>query len=266
MWLMPLRDKPQLEKEYFYYVLEGQHTQLKIKELDNMLVDGQHIRNIMDFADCSYNQDFAILSVELTDQLAGQIEFADAPELKEKAKKVAEQKSVLELVLAGKKKIQVTKENIEVKDGGILTITTPETGAHDFNFGKLWDSIEAGGIDKMAKGDKVTLQNDKGENIVEITGGNFLSLVGVDIEVLDVTKLRNKENPSFFDRAEALKGGLYVRKDGTLDIGNIQRTFYMQINVKNLLLSALSKSLSLTEATQKLIETKAKPATKKRKK
>ena len=63
------------------------------------------------------------------------------------------------------------------------------------------------------------------------------------------------ENRSLFTHMQGLKGGLFIRKDGSLDIGDAKRTFYMRIDTKRLLKLSLKNRLSLNEMTsQKLLE------------
>ena len=244
IWLKPIRNTDTLKKEYFNYVTKGDLTSFDKKYLEDWMGNQMAIKEIMDFADISHNFDFGIISVEKT-SLPVHISTEVAPEEKEVRTNVG-------LVLSGKKDFDLTKESAEVIDGGLIKFENKEIGLNSsIDIGDIWKQLQKM---KIKEGDEVTLKDDLGNIVFEILGGSYLSLVGAEMEIYDKEKLGNDH--SFFNKRNSLIGGVYVRDDGSLDIGNIERTFYMKIYTKILVLASLKAKKQLSEITTKLLTKK----------
>lgn len=120
--------------------------------------------------------------------------------------------------------------------------------ADTIDFSKIWETLEKDFIGKIQPGDSITLTDDEGNAIFELVGGDFLNIKVADLGIYDAKKM--KDNPGMFDKAEALKGGLFLRNDGTLDVGDRERTFYLKIHTGRLLKASLKLKKTLMELTQ----------------
>lgn len=248
MWIDPviMNHEKGKGKVYFYCVLKGNLTELENDELEREL-EGKILQSVMDFADIDQNYNFGIKSATLTNEPAGTIEWEDSPKEKK-------QKAAVEDVLAGTKKLNITDKNITVADGGMLKIKHKETGLKDtLDFAKIWNSLEQNVIGKIKEGDNVKLTDKDGNILFELMDGSYLSMAGSDLNVYDQKKL--KEDGGYFGKMAALKGGLYIREDGSLDIGDVDRTFYLSINMNNVVKASLAAKGSLMDVmTKSLME------------
>lgn len=261
LWVEPMvmNHERCTDKIYFNCIVEGNHTSAEPRELED-LIEGKRMDAIMDFADISSNWNYGVVSSTATNKKP-LIEYAISPEkiAKDKSDKivaVAKKKKDKIVALAKKKKdsriakivnskkpLQLTKKNLEIHDGGMIDVKLPALNVSEkIDFAKIWQSLEKEFIGKIKEGDTVTLTDDDGNKIFEMKGGSFLNVALADLTVNDNTK-------EFFP----LKGGLYIRDDGSIDIGDFQRTFYLKIYTNNLLKACLKVKKSLMELTQKKI-------------
>lgn len=267
LWVEPMvmNHKRCNEKIYFNCTIDGNYSKLEPKELED-IISGKNMDNIMDYANISSNWNYGVISAKATRQ-SECIEILDSPEKiakdKEKKaldKKIESEKKALEnkvlKIVSNKKEIELTKSNVISKDNGIIQVSLPSLNVKEtINFAEIWVNIEKNFIGKIKKGDNITLIDDFGNKLFEIIGGSFLNVGLADIRVYDKKNL--PENPSIYDYAEGLKGGVFVRDDGSMDIGDVNRTFYLKIFTNNLLKSSLKLKKSLNELTsQKLLENK----------
>ncbi len=247
-------------KVYFNYITNKDLIGLSKKELDDYIGGGIHtsiVRELMDFADIRVNMDFGVISSMYTKKKPG-ITITDSPEerendIKEK-KDIKNQEKKLAKIINGKIPINITNDNLEIKDDGTIDLFYPELKLKDnINFPKLWDQLEQNIIGKIKEGDKLEIKDDDGNVVLNITGGSFLNVGLADLSIYD--KKTMDKNRSLISHMQGLKGGLFIRKDGSLDIGDTERTFYMRIDTKRLLKLSLKNKLSLNDITsQKLLE------------
>jgi len=254
LWVEPvsINHKRCNEKVYFNLIINGDFTNLSMDEIDNNVIEGGNMVDIMDFADIDSNWNYAAVKATKTNKAVG-ISFANSPEKIEEIKEEKKVKKAVIKVINSKKDIPLTKESVVINNGGKLDISIPALKITDtIDFGKIWKNLQKQFIGKIKEGDIVTIFGDNGEELIRITGGSFLNIGVADLSVYspDMPK-----NPSMWDKAEHLIGGLFVRDDGSIDIGDKDRTFYMKINTSKLLKTSLKLNKPLTELTsQKLLE------------
>jgi hypothetical protein len=274
LWIEPMvmNHKRCSEKVYFNCTIDGNYSKLEPKELED-IIGGKNMDNIMDYANISSNWDYGVISAKATRQ-SESIEILDSPEKiakdkekKELDKKIESEKRVVEKakktlenkivkIVSNKKEIELTKSNVQIQDNGIIEVSLPSLQVKEtINFPDIWDTLEKEFIGKIKEGDKVTLTDDFGNKLFEIIGGSFLNVGIADMKVYDSKKMPKK--PSMFNWSEGLKGGLFVRDDGSMHVGDLKRTFFFIIHTNNLLKSSLKLKKPLNELTsQKLLENK----------
>lgn len=255
VWLNPLVGGKYTD-EYFYLTVEGDRTGDDLKELEDEFLgwkkDGDYLEVMMDMVGASSNNDYAVRSAKLTDNEVGLVEYALSPKAQKAKKKKEKVDKNVALVLAGDKDLKVTKSNLTATDKGKVKVKLSEVGIkEEFDFPTFWAMLQLSPMIKnIKKGDRLTITNDFGETVLDVRGGNFLSLAGADIGVYDTDVNPN----SIFSREAGLKGALYIRDDGRLEIGNKERTFYVSINMSALMKSNLKTGLSLTDGGAKFLE------------
>lgn len=267
LWVEPMvmNHKRCNEKIYFNCTIDGNYSKLEPKELED-IISGKNMDNIMDYANISSNWNYGVISAKATRQ-SECIEILDSPEKiakdKEKKaldKKIESEKKALEnkilKIVSSKKEIELTKSNIKMQDGGLIEVSLPSLNVKEtINFPEIWNTLENEFIGKIKEGDRVTLIDDFGNKLFEIIGGSFLNIGIADMKVYDTKKMA--KNQSMFNWSEGLKGGLFVRDDGSMHVGDLKRTFFIIIHTNNLLKSSLKLKKSLNELTsQKLLENK----------
>jgi hypothetical protein len=234
LWIEPLMMSHERCDKRFYFncIINGDYIESGEIDLDKLdsLIAGDTMAEIMDFADIDSNWNYAVVSAKLTAKEPS-ISFADSPTDKKVKKEVAK-------AVTGKKEIIVKEKDIEIKDGGKLEISLPNLGIKDtIDFAKIWTNLEENFIGKINTGDIVNLTDEEGNKIFEMMGGNFLNIGVSDMTVKDA-------------KTGNLKGGLFIREDGTIDIGDYNRTFYLRIYTDKLLKASLKLQKSLMEITQ----------------
>ncbi len=247
LWIEPMvmNHERCTDRVYFNCIINGNHTSLKPRDLED-LISGKNMNDIMDFADISSNWNYSVVSSTATNKKP-LIEYAISPEkiAKDKSDKIIavaknKEDNRIAKIINSRKPLQLTKNNLEIHDGGMIDVKLPLLNVSEkIDFAKIWHSLEKEFIGKIKKGDTVTLTDDDGNMIFEIQGGSFLNVALADLTVTDSTK-------EFFP----LKGGLYIRDDGSIDIGDFKRTFYLKIHTNNLLKASLRMKKSLMELTQ----------------
>jgi hypothetical protein len=251
LWVEPMvmNHKRCTDKVYFNCIVEGNHTSVELVELED-LIGGKKMDEIMAFADIDSNWNYGVVSSKATNKKP-LIEYAISPEktAKDKSDKVAaiakkKEDGRIAKILSSKKPLQMAKNNLEIQDGGMIDVKLPSVNfSGKIDFPKIWLSLEKQFIGKIKEGDTVKLTDDDGNIIFEIQGGSFLNVALADLTVNDSTK-------EYFP----LKGGLYIRDDGSIDVGDFHRTFYLKIYTNNLLKASLKVKKSLMDLTQKLLK------------
>lgn len=258
LWLEPLvMDNRRCNgKVFFDCIIEGNHSKLEPKELEDVIGD-KTIRDIMDYANIPSNFDYGVVSSKATKK-APAIKIVPSPEKVANDKKEATEKKAFDKkllkVISSKKELEITKRNVEILDNGKLQVSFPDLKVNDtIDFPKIWNTLEKNFIGKIKEGETVTLTDDFGNKIFEIRGGSFLNVALADLSVYD--KKKKAEHHSIFNHGQGLKGGLFVREDGSLDIGDFKRTFFLNIYTNNLIKASLKLGKSMNELTQtKLLE------------
>lgn len=116
------------------------------------------------------------------------------------------------------------KDDVSINDDGTLSIIQNGLQIQQIDFPSIWSSIEKHIVGKIKEGDFSELKDDNGNVLMELHGGCFLNIGLADLSVYDSKEMSEKMN--IFTQTQGLKGGLFVRKDGSLDIGDLNRTFY----------------------------------------
>lgn len=240
LWIEPLamnHERCETDKKvYFNCIVEGDliaDGEINIDILDKAL-EGEIMDNIMDFADIQQNWNYRSISAKLTNKPVN-IELAESPEEIRINKGIA-------TIIKSKKDIPLTAKNVEVKDGGKIDVMLPALNINEtIDFAKIWASIEKNFIGKIKKGDEIIFTDDKGNKLFEIMGGSYIHATLGDMII------KGKDG--------TIKGGLYIREDGSMDIGDTDRTFYLKIYTNKLLKTSLRLKKSLMEIThQKLLK------------
>lgn len=251
LWLEPLvMDHARCnERVFFNCIIEGDYSKLEQKELDK-LISGKIVDDIMYHANIDSNWDFGVLTATITSKKPV-IEITKSPEKVAAEKKVADENKVIDKRIAkivnSKKEMPISKKNMEILDNGKIKVTLPDLRINDtIDFPKIWAALELNFIDKIKEGDTVVLADEHGNKIFEMRGGSFLNIGIADLSVYD--KKKKAESTSMFS-STGLKGGLFLRDDGSLDIGDFDRTFYLRIHTNNLLKSSLKLNKSFNELT-----------------
>ena len=126
-----------------------------------------------------------------------------------------------------------------------------------FDFCKVWGSIEKNILGKIKEGDKIVLTDEFGNTILRVHGGSFLNIGIADLCVYDSSK--KIPNASIYDSGVGLKGGMFIREDGRMCIGDLERTFYIELITSNMIKASLKTGISLTEMCgSKMIESETK--------
>lgn len=254
LWVEPLimNHARSNEKIYFNVIIKGNHVTQNCLILDSLL-EGEVMADIMDYADIEYNWDYAALWSKATNKPVSIVK-ADSPEQKEEKEIVKTINKEIAKIVTNKKDFKIDKSNVEIEDMGKIRISVPSLRIEDkIDFDKIWETLEKNFIGNIKEGDKVTLTDDDGNEIFELVGGSFLNVGVADLGIYDSKKI--KENSGFFGKGAALKGGLFLRADGTLDIGDSERTFYLKIHTGRLLKASLKLKKSIMELTQQKLLT-----------
>ena len=248
LWIEPMvmNHERCTDKVYFNFIVKGDYAQKTTDELEHFIA-GSHMQSIMDFANIDSNWDYQIVSAKLTSKTPS-IEFAKSPEDIKEEKEIVKVEKSIQKIVSGKTKLELTKKNIEIEDGGMINVSVPSLKINDkIDFAKIWNSLEKNFIGKIKEGDTVVLTDDDGNKIFELTGGSFLNVGLADMNVYDANK--KPQDVGLMNFSEGLKGGLFLREDGSLDIGDYKRTFYLKIYTNNLLKTSLKLNKSLMEIT-----------------
>lgn len=263
LWIDPLiqnHDKGK-GKIYFNLVVYGDYTSMELYELEDF-ISGKTLQEVMDIADIQENWNFGIASVCATRE-APSISFALSPEQEaeikaKKAKENADKKEDKRIakIINSDQPLTITNKEIEICDNGMLKVNIPSLKVNQtIDFPLIWESLEKHIIGKINEDDRITLTDDNGNKIFEIIGGSFLNVANADLTVHNPNLSNNDSEMDIYSRANTQKGGLYVRKDGNIDIGDIDRTFYLQIFTNNLLKQSLKINKPMTELfNQKLLQ------------
>lgn len=234
MWLQPviMNHQPTNERVYFDCILEGEH---QIEDDDDLeqLVSGEWLSTMMEIADISVNGDFGYISVSLTN-LDSTVEITDSP-------KVKKQKGNLQKFISSDKPLVLNKSNIDIDEKGQIVVKIAPFGITEkLDFKKIWSQIQKNVIGKIKVGDTLDIKDEKGNSLFELIGGSYLSLVGADITI------RDKKNN--------MQGGIYIREDGRIDIGDFERTFMLSMNLNRLIEASIRNNKSLEDFDIKLLE------------
>lgn len=244
IWLDPViigRNKG-TGKIYFTYVIAENLSKLNNSELEDH-ISGHLLQNLMDWADIDQNWDFGIISSKPTNK-SESIELALSPEdiVKQENDKKLEQK--IKRSVNSKKSITLSKDNFYILDDGLINLKVPNLKIdQNIDFFNIWNALNKHIIGKIKEGDTLLIKDQNGNKIIEILGGSFLNVGLADLKIYNK---REKICKSYFDD-NGLKGGLYIRDDGRLSIGDADRTFYLDISTSELLKQSLKLGIDLTK-------------------
>lgn len=247
LWIEPLVMNHERCNEiiYFNQIINGDYSGLKTEELDE-LIQREHIQDVMDYADIDRNWNFGVLWAKTTSKPVS-ITRVDSPKEKKEKATVKKINKEIQRIVTNKTVLPFDARNMDIQDGGKINVSVPALRINDtIDFAKIWNSLEDNFIGKIQEGDHVVLTDDDGNKIFEIHGGSFLNVGGMGSTDMSI---RGKNGD--------LKGGLYLRDDGRLDIGDYERTFHLQIYTNNLLKASVKLNKSLMDITsQKLLTDK----------
>lgn len=265
LWVEPMvcehKRCPVGTKVYFNAVIQGKHKFTDEQAME--VLDGKLMSDIMYFGDIDSNWDYGVVSTKLTTKPVGITYGVDvekqAEEQKQKRIDKLEQKIkrtdarikkiVTQAIVSGKQELALSKQDFSINDDGTIAVKISDLATTEtLDFPKIWRDIEKNIIGKIQEGDKITMVDHKGETIFEIIGGSFLNVALADLHVYDTEKM--PKEIGIFNRGQGLKGGLYIRDDGTLHIGDNDRTFFITIDTKKLIRAGLKAGKSLTDFTR----------------
>lgn len=250
LWIEPLvsRHLTPKKRAYFNCVVNEDVSQLEINELEEF-IQGKTMQTIMDANDIHSNWNFGVISAKRTSKAAS-IESTSSPAERKKQQKISS-------LIKSKKEIQLTKDNVTImEDGKLMVSLTNIDFKQEIDFKKIWASLEENVIGKIKEGDTITINNHNGDPIIDIIGGSYLNVGLADLSIYD--KSKKPKHTGLTNWAEGFKGGLFVRKDGNLDIGDLHRTFYLRIYTNRLIKESLKLNKSMSElADIKLLTSKS---------
>ena len=238
LWFEPLASTKHksLERIYINCIIKGNYSHYNTNELEDLL-SGSIMNDIMDFTSIHTNNNYGVISCSKTNSEPS-IEYTISPQ--DKAIQIKRNK-----IISSPKPIPLTNKNISIGDNGIINISIPDYSINqDFDFLKIWKILRDNIQNKISEGDNILITDDDNNTLIEILGGSYLNIGISDVSVYD-------KNETQYD---GLKGGLFVRSDGSFDIGDINRTFYVKIHTNNLLKS----SLKLNQPISGLLNSKIK--------
>lgn len=261
IWIEPLvvNHKQCSDRLYINYVTNDSNVPTDLGEATEYIFQSKIIEDILYYANVPLNNDAGVISITPTKKEVG-ISFTKSPDEKKKEKlankKALQVKNTEKAILSNKKEITLTKKSIKILDNGVLKINVPELDRTDYiDFDKIWNLIEDKFIGKLKPQEKIELINNNGDTIIEIQEGSFLNIAGGDLLIYDPEKRKNETHHTLINRGVGLKGGLFVREDGSLDIADAKRTFYLKIYTDKLVKTSLLTGESLEELTgQKLLK------------
>lgn len=246
LWIEPLASRYLTPKKrvYFNCVVNEDVSHLEINELEE-LIAGKTMQTIMDENDIHSNWNFAVISAKRTSK-AVSIESTLSPEERKKQQKERKKQQKISSLIKSKKEIQLTKDNVTIMEDGKLMVSLSSIDfKQEIDFKKIWISLEDNVIGKIKEGDKITINNQNGDPIIDIIGGSYLNVGLADLSVYD--KSKKPKYTGLTNWAEGFKGGLFVRKDGNLDIGDLHRTFYLRIHTNRLIKESLKLNKNMSE-------------------
>ena len=257
LWLKPtIRNHTECtETLYFSIITKANYDGYDLREIESEL----DITSIMNFADIELVNNFGVITVEKTNDKEG-IVLIDNPNVNSSSKlvKTKKEKSIklktnkLTDLISGKKKFELSKKHITIKDNRELDIVVKNLGIKEIlDFPKIWSIIENKIIGKIPEGSTVVLSDNEGNKIIEVIGGSFLNIGLADLFIYDTKKKSKKIN--LFNMNNGLKGGLFIRENGRLDIGDLKRTFWLKIYTDNLIKYSIKNKLSLDNNITKLL-------------
>jgi hypothetical protein len=274
LWVEPMvmahKRCPVDTKVYFNAIIKGKHNFVNDEAMEAL--DGSLMASIMDFGDIDTNWDYGVVSTKLTTKPVGITYGLNIEQHEEEQKEKIHQKIVkqekrkiakinsqiavlkgkkLQKIISGKQELAITKKDFTINDNGTISVSINDLATTEtIDFPKIWLDLEKNFIGKIAEGQRVELLSDSGEKIFEMVGGSFLNVAIADLHVYDTKTMPDKDKIGLYNRGQGLKGGLYIRDDGTLHIGDFNRTFFLSINTKNLIRAALKANKSLMEVTK----------------
>lgn len=252
VWLEPLTKSHQrsYSKVFFDVVVKGDLTDKTHKEAEDFI----NVKELMDFADIELNWNFGVCSLSKTSKKP-YIAFVREEQLKstkreksQSAKQGQKKENKNEIAIRdiiSRGTLSLRKDDVYINDDGTLSIIQNGLQIQQIDFPSIWSSIEKNIVGKIKEGDFLELKDDNGNVLMELHGGGFLNIGLADLSVYESKEMAEKM--SIFTQNKGLKGGLFVRKDGSLDIGDIKRTFYIKVYTGKLLLASLKAKKSIGE-------------------
>ena len=253
MWIDPLviGHKRGSSKVYFKLVINEDLSYLDVKQIETRL-EGKYLQRVMDWANIYQNWNYGVVSIKPTSKKEG-INSALSPEELNKIESQKKEDLKIKKLVTSLKKVPLSKHCIEILDDGFIHIKVPSWKIDQtIDFKKIWASLEQNIIGQIKEGDKLIINDQFGQPIIELIGGSFLNIALADLSVYDKKK---KRQDSYF-KTTGLKGGLYVREDGRLDIGDFDRTFYLNIHTANLLKHSLKLGLDSNQLLKQQLKLK----------
>lgn len=239
-WLEPVisRDRHKLDEKYYfvgYANLEGDTHRELMDAADDFLKNSYIVQEIMDDYCWSLNNDWGILNVTFGSYDRREKAYDDDVSPDEKIRQGELQKFSENIAT-----LQIDKKDILFNEGtSTYDITLPAFKKPiKIPIHVLYDIIKL-----KTKNVDMTLTNSFGDHIVKLVHGSFLNVGLADIKVYK--KGTKSEDISIWTEADYLEGGIFLREGGRLDIGNIKRTKYLQVD-----LAALLKELHLKGALE----------------
>lgn len=252
VWLEPIdmNNRRCYSKVFFNVIINGDFTDKTPKDAEDYI----SIKEIMDFANIHHNWNYGVVSLSKTKKNPC-ISFASAKKNTKQQVENSEELNVApkdimlhnlnKITKSGKLKLELKKDDVLIQDGGKLHVVKNDLKIHEIDFPLIWAMIKKNIIGKIKDGDFATIKDDDGNVLIELHGGSFLNVGLADLAVYDTKKMAEKR--SIFTHGQGMLGGMFVRNDGNLDIGDLKRTFWIEIHTSKLIAACSKTNKSINE-------------------
>lgn len=233
MWMKPVSPQQGLYgKEKVYFNIWSELDKNSEFLADN-IIDSKYAREIMDSHDYSLNMDWKVVAIKKDNEHEdGFFELALTP-------KEILKNNEIELFKKSSYKIDITSKDIDFDESnGEFIILNKTLGDLRIPLDDFYKFIE-----KPTPNLKIT--NSFGDEVLSVLNGSFLNAGLAQIQVFSNSKDKNSHsllNPKS-------KGGVFIREDGRLDFGDIDRTKYMSLNLSNLARELYKQKFEYKELT-----------------
>lgn len=208
------------KSKFFFLYLNGLIGPLDdLNEIDDYICYNLSLENIVD--DYGPIHDWSIYTAEFVDTIhsTNSIEIGIDPKI---LKKEERQKLIVKKFEENLDNYSVERKHIKVDfNKGLFKIKNKAFGKLEISIDSIYNLIEKDTVDN------IVLTNSFKEEILYLRHGSFLNAGLADIKVFN--NVEEKEKYSYTNNTA--KGGIYIRDDGELHIGDMNRTKFLVVNM-----------------------------------